>query len=77
MEPEEVKEHLDALKDRMSRLEQEQHKIDIQLVSIKSDLFYLKSGQDSLNINLSKFLWIIGGGFIAALVSWIVKGGMV
>ena len=77
MEPEEVKEHLDALKDRMSRLEQEQHKIDIQLVSIKSDLFYLKSGQDSLNINLSKFLWIIGGGFIAAIVSWIVKGGMV
>jgi cell division septum initiation protein DivIVA len=77
MGSDEVKEHLDALKDRMSRLEQEQHKIDIQLVSIKSDLFYLKSGQDSLNINLSKFLWIIGGGFIAALVSWIVKGGMV
>jgi len=76
MESNEVKEHLDALKDRMSRLEQEQHKIDIQLVSIRSDLFYLKSGQDSLNINLSKFLWIMGGGFIAAIVSWIVKGGM-
>jgi len=76
MESDEVKEHLDALKDRMSRLEQEQHKIDIQLVSIRSDLFYLKSGQDSLNINLSKFLWIMGGGFIAAIVSWIVKGGM-
>ena len=76
MESDEVKEHLDALKDRVSRLEQEQHKIDIQLVSIRSDLSYLKSGQDSLNINLSKFLWIIGGGFIAAIVSWIVKGGM-
>jgi len=73
----EVKEELTALKNRMSALEQEQHKIDIQLVSIKSDLFYLKAGQDNLNNNLSKFLWIIGGGLLASIVSWVLKGGLV
>jgi|TARA_B110000503_G_C7092693_1_gene390127 hypothetical protein len=72
----EVKDELNALKDRMSALEQEQHKIDIQLVSIKSDLFYLRAGQDSLNNNLSKFLWILGGGFLASIVSWVLRGGL-
>ena len=48
----------------------------MQLVEIKSDLHYIKSGQDSLNNNLSKFLWIVGGGFIAAVITFIVKGGL-
>jgi predicted nucleic acid-binding Zn-ribbon protein len=77
MESIEVKEELNALKNRMSALEQEQHKIDIQLVSIKSDLFYLRAGQDNLNSNLSKFLWIIGGGLLASIVSWVLKGGLI
>jgi len=46
------------------------------LVSIKSDLFYLRAGQDSLNNNLSKFLWILGGGFLASIVSWVLRGGL-
>jgi hypothetical protein len=46
-------------------------------VSIKSDLFYLRAGQDNLNSNLSKFLWIIGGGLLASIVSWVLKGGLV
>jgi hypothetical protein len=76
MEPEDVKEQIIALKERLAFLEQEQHRIDIQLVEIKSDLHYIKSGQDSLNNNLSKFLWIVGGGFLAAVVSWVTRGGL-
>lgn len=76
MENDDMKEQLAGLRSRLAHLEQEQHRIDIQLVEIKSDLHYLKSGQDSLNSNLSKFLWIVGGGFLAAVVSWVVKGGM-
>ena len=76
MDATEIKAELTALKDRMANLEQEQHKIDIQLVSIKSDLFYLRAGQDNLNNNLSKFLWILGGGFLASIVSWVIKGGL-
>ena len=76
MEPEDIKEQIIALKERLAFLEQEQHRIDIQLVEIKSDLHYIKSGQDSLNNNLSKFLWIVGGGFLAAVVSWVTRGGL-
>jgi chromosome segregation ATPase len=76
MEPEDVKEQIIALKERLAFLEQEQHRIDIQLVEIKSDLHYIKSGQDNLNSNLSKFLWIVGGGFLAAVVSWVTRGGL-
>tara|TARA_R110000803_G_scaffold183113_1_gene245474 strand:+ start:84 stop:317 length:234 start_codon:yes stop_codon:yes gene_type:complete len=76
MEHEDIKEQITALKERLAFLEQEQHRIDIQLVEIKSDLHYIKSGQDNLNNNLSKFLWIVGGGFLAAIVSWVARGGL-
>jgi septal ring factor EnvC (AmiA/AmiB activator) len=72
----EIKNNISALQTRLDSLEREQHKLDKQLVEIKSDLNYLKSSQDSLNSNLSKFLWIVGGGFIAAVVSFIIKGGL-
>lgn len=76
MESDDIKEQIVALKERLAFLEQEQHRIDIQLVEIKSDLHYIKSGQDNLNSNLSKFLWIVGGGFLAAVVSFVIKGGL-
>lgn len=63
-------------KARLDSIEKEQHRIDKQLVEIKADLHYIKTSQDSLNANLSKFLWIVGGGFIAAAVSFIIKGGL-
>ena len=31
---------------------------------------------DSLSGGVSRGLWIIGGGFIAAIVSWVIKGGL-
>jgi len=76
MDSDDIKEQISGLKERLAFLEQEQHRIDIQLVEIKSDLHYIKAGQDSLNNNLSKFLWIVGGGFLAAVVSFIIKGGL-
>jgi len=76
MDSDDIKAQIVALKERLAFLEQEQHRIDIQLVEIKSDLHYIKSGQDSLNSNLSKFLWIVGGGFLAAIVSWVTRGGL-
>ena len=76
MDSVDIKAQIVTLKERLAFLEQEQHRIDIQLVEIKSDLHYIKSGQDSLNSNLSKFLWIVGGGFLAAIVSWVTRGGL-
>lgn len=67
---------LTSLATRVAELEGGQTKIEKQMLEIALDLKYLKSSQDSLNSNLTKFLWIVGGGFIAALVGFIVRGGL-
>ena len=77
MEASELKEQIEGVRQRLTRLEAEQHRVDIQLVSIKADLSYIRLGQDSLNGNLSKFLWIIGGCVLAAATSWIIRGGLI
>ena len=52
------------------------HTLEKSLIEMRSDLSHIKASQDSLNGNLGKILFIIGGGFIAAFVSWIIKGGL-
>ncbi len=36
----------------------------------------LEKNLDSLSSGINRGLWIIGGGFIAAIVSWIIGGGL-
>mgnify|MGYP003653409283 CR=1 FL=1 len=36
----------------------------------------LEKNLDSLSNGINRGLWIIGGGFIAAIVSWIIGGGL-
>lgn len=75
-ELQEIRSNISENRKRIEALEKEQHRIDKIVVEIKSDLNYIKSNQESLNSNLSRFLWIVGGGFIAAIVSFIIKGGL-
>ena len=72
----EMKDKLTALRVRLDNLEGEHHKFDKQIVEMRADLHYIKVSQDTLNANLSRFLWIVGGGFIAAAVGFIIKGGL-
>lgn len=75
-ELQEIRANISENRKRIEALEKEQHRIDKIVVEIKADLNYIKSNQESLNSNLSRFLWIVGGGFIAAIVSFIIKGGL-
>ena len=75
-ELQEIRSNISENRKRIEALEKEQHRIDKIVVEIKADLNYIKSSQESLNSNLSRFLWIVGGGFIAAIVSFIIKGGL-
>lgn len=59
-----------------ARYVDEHHALEKAIVEMRSDLSHIKASQDSLNGNLGKILFIIGGGFIAAFVSWIIKGGL-
>ncbi len=81
MEPKElaniVDERLEKLDLRVTKVEIAQTRVEKDVLGISLDLKYLRQSQDALNSNLSKFLWIVGGGFIAALVSFVIKGGLV
>jgi|TARA_R110001606_G_scaffold102113_5_gene224210 hypothetical protein len=55
---------------------EEHHGLERSIVEMRSDLTHIKASQDSLNANISKLLFIVGGGFIVAFVGWVIKGGL-
>jgi hypothetical protein len=71
-----VEKRIYIIEEKNASLALDQHDMDKQLVEIRSDLRYIKSGQDSINSNLARVLWIFAGGFIAAIVGFIVNGGL-
>lgn len=50
--------------------------MDKRLALLEQKVDQIDENVKSINNNLSKILWIIGGGFIASIVTWIVKGGL-
>ena len=68
---------LTALTKRVFDLEADRTTIEKKILEISLDLKYLKASQDSLNGNLNKFLWVVGGGFLAAVVGFVVRGGLI
>lgn len=67
-------------------LEKKQRQLDDhgrELAELRTQMAVLVTKQDALIQKLDGFsssinrgLWIIGGGFIAAFVAWIVRGGL-
>lgn len=72
-----IEARLGGLFKRVSDLENKNNAIEKDILEISLDLKYLKQSQDALNANLSKFLWIVGGGFVAGVVGFIIRGGLV
>ncbi len=62
MDVEAIRDEVISMDKRLALLEQKVDQIDKNVTNI--------------NDNLSKILWIIGGGFIMAFVGWILKGGL-
>lgn len=55
-------------------MDREIAEIKTNIAVMQVSLTMVKTSLDNLNDNLSKILWIIGGGFLTALVGWIVSG---
>jgi len=55
-------------------MDKEIAEIKTNIAVMQVSLTMVKTSLDNLNENLSKILWIIGGGFLTALVGWIVSG---
>ena len=67
---------LQKISDRQMEYVAEHHKLEKEMVAIKTDLSYIRKGQESVNANMNKLMFIVAGSFIAALVGFIVKGGL-
>lgn len=50
--------------------------MDKRLALLEQKVDQIDKNVSSINDNLSRILWIVGGGFIASAVAWIVKGGL-
>ena len=81
---ESVKEDIDMLRsdvskisDRQTMYVQDHHKLEKEMVELKTNLSYIRRGQDSMNANMTRLLFIVGGSFIAGIVGFIIKGGLV
>ena len=81
---ESVKEDINLLRSDVSKITErqtmyveDQHQLEIEMVELKTNLSYLRRGQDSMNANMTRLLFIIGGSFIAGIVGFVVKGGLV
>lgn len=50
--------------------------MDKRLALLEQKVDQIDKNVSSINDNLSRILWIIGGGFIASAVAWVIKGGL-
>ncbi len=81
---ESVKDDINLLRSDVNKISERQrtyvnehHNLEKEVVELKSDVHYILKGQDSMNANLTKFMFIIVSLFAAAFVAFIIKGGLV
>jgi len=67
----------DDLEARVRSLEKTNSDLNTEIQVMKNDLAYIKSTLESWNSGIGKFIFILGGGLLSALVAWIVGGGLV
>lgn len=67
---------ISEIKAIQSKYIEQHHGLERSLVEMRSDITHIKASQDNLNTNLNKLMFIIGGGFVVAFVSWVIKGGL-
>lgn len=76
-EIEEIKEDIKTIQARQQQYIGLHHGCEKELVLLKSEIKHVKTRMDVFSANVSKILWIVLGGFAAAIVSFIVQGGLI
>lgn len=67
---------LSRLESRVDTIETKQDEMDKSVLENRIDMKYLTKSHESLNRNIQKVLWLFAASLIAAVVSFIVKGGL-
>jgi L-arabinose isomerase len=57
-------------------IQKEIAEMDKRLALLEQKMDQIDKNVTNINDNLSKILWIVGGGFVMAAVGWIIRGGL-
>jgi|TARA_R110000822_G_scaffold100181_6_gene225733 hypothetical protein len=69
MPPASPKEDITEIRKRLQQLELREALTEQEMKSLRKTI-------DGYGSSISRGLWIVGGGFIMAIVSWISQGGL-
>lgn len=73
---EQVRADVQKIADRQMNYVEEHHKLEKEVVAIKSDLSYIRKGQEAMTANMTRLMFIVVGSFASAFVLFIVRGGL-
>lgn len=64
------------LHSRVTNLEKNENHQYTEIALLKKDLSYIKIGQDKMNTGLIKLFWLVASGIVAAIVAFVLEGGL-
>ena len=68
---------VDSIRASIAIRDADYHQLEKEFVEMRTDMKHVRGTLDQMNANLNKLMFIIGGSFIAAIVGFIVSGGLV
>lgn len=71
-----MEERLDKLEQLLSNQQKEITEIKIRQTELITKQTILIEKLDNFNSGVNRGLWLVGGGFIVAFVSWVTGGGL-
>ena len=61
---------------RIRYLEDWKHEKDIELTGQKKDFEHISRRLDKIESGINRILWIVGGGILMAIVTFLLNGGL-
>jgi len=71
-----LKADVDKIGDRQRAYASAHHKLEIEVVEVKADVKHIRKGQEAMNANMTRLMFIVVGSFAAAIIGFIVRGGL-
>lgn len=73
----EVRNRLTILEERYSQIIAKHFNLEKDLSLMQRDLQYIRHGQDKISQGVNKVLWTIVLALLAAVMTFIIKGGLI
>ena len=67
---------INKIKDTQAMYIEEHHDLEKVVIELKTDVRYILKGQDAMNANFTRFMFIIVAILASAIGGFIIKGGL-